>query len=151
MKTAMVGVVLISGALLAGCTFPSSGRVVSRNQAGQMRRLDYGTVEKISPVVVEGQRGQIGLYGGGAAGVASGGAVGHGVGTDLAQVGGGIVGAVAGQAVEEAVTRKDAREMFIKLDNGSMVVVTQIGSPTFGVGERVAVANGPGGAQVLIP
>lgn len=151
MKTATVGVVLAFGALLAGCTFPSSGRVVSRNQAGQMRRLDYGTVEKVSPVILEGQRGPIGLYGGGAAGAAGAGVVGHGVGTDLAQVGGGIVGAVAGQAVEEAVTRKDAQEMVIKLDNGSMVVITQAGSPLFAVGERVAIANGPGGAQVMLP
>ena len=104
--------------------------MVSRNQAGQIRRLEYGTVERVNPVVLEGQRGQIGLYGGGAAGVAGGGAVGHGVGTDLAKVGGGIVGAVTGQAVEEAVTRKDALEMFIKMDNGSIVVITQfIGMP----------------------
>lgn len=151
MKTATVGVVLLFSASLVGCTFPSSGRIVSRNQAGQMRRLDYGTVEKVSPVILEGQRGPIGIYGGGAAGVAGGGAVGHGVGTDLAKVGGGIVGAVAGQAIEEAVTRKDAQEMFIKLDNGSMVVITQTGSSVFAVGERVAVANGPGGAQVLTP
>lgn len=151
MKTATVGVVLAFGALLTGCTFPSSGRVVSRNQAGQMRRLDYGTVEKVSPVILAGQQSPIGIYGGGAAGVAGGGAIGHGVGTDLARVGGGIVGAVAGGAVEEAVTRKDAQEMFIKLDNGSMVVITQAGSPIFEVGERVAVANGPGGAQVLMP
>jgi len=151
MKTTTVGVVLFFSALVAGCTFPSSSRVVSRQQAGQLRRLEYGTVEKVNNVVVEGQRGQIGLYGGGATGAAAAGDVGHGVGTDLARVGGAVVGAVAGQAVEEAVTRKDAREMFIKMDNGSVVVVTQPGSLTFAVGERVAVVNGPGGAEVLAP
>ncbi|MEO7412029.1 MAG: hypothetical protein ABIZ81_01615 [Opitutaceae bacterium] len=150
MKTTAVGVILFS-AFLVGCTFPSSSRVVSRQQAGQMRRLEYGTVEKVSKVVVEGQRGQIGLYGGAGAGVAAAGEVGHGVGTDLARVGGAVVGAVAGQAVEEAVTRKDAREMFIKLDSGSVVVITQSGSQAFAVGERVAITNGPGGAEVLSP
>jgi len=150
MKTTAVGVILFS-AILTGCTFPSSSRVVSRQQAGQMRRLEYGTVEKVSNVVVEGQRGQIGLYGGGATGAAATGDVGHGVGNDLARVGGAVVGAVAGQAVEEVVTRKDAREMFIKLDNGSVVVITQQGSQAFAVGERVAITSGPGGAEVLTP
>jgi outer membrane lipoprotein SlyB len=102
-------------------------------------------------VVVAGDRGPIGLYGGGATGAAATGSVGHGVGRDLAQVGGAVVGAVGGQAVEEAVTRKDAREMVIKLDSGVMVVVTQVGSPEFGVGERVAIASGPGGARVMAP
>jgi outer membrane lipoprotein SlyB len=151
MKTVTIGVSLVCGVLFAGCTFPSSTRMVTRQQAGQMRKLDYGTVEKINAVTLEGQRGPIGLYGGGAAGVAGGGAIGQGVGTDLAKVGGGIVGAVTGQAVEEVVTRKAAQEMIIKLDNGTMVVVTQAGPEVFAVGERVAVANGPGGAQVLHP
>lgn len=151
MKKVALGVMVLLGVSLTACTFPSKGRVVSRQQAGKMRRLEYGTVQKVNNVVLEGQRGPIGLYGGGGAGVAAGGAVGHGVGQDLAQVGGGIVGAVAGEAVEEAVTRKDALEMFIKLDSGAMVVITQAGPPTFNVGERVAVASGAGGAQVLLP
>lgn len=151
MKTPVLGLALLVSVGLMGCTFPSSGRVVSRHDAGQMRRLEYGTVQKVSPVVIEGQRGQIGLYGGGLTGAAAGGGVGRGVGQDLARAGGAVVGAVGGQAIEEAVTRKDAMEMFIKLDGGSVVVITQAGSSTFAVGERVAVANGPGGAQVLAP
>lgn len=151
MKTAAFGAAVCLVVLSAGCTFPSSKRVVSRQQAGQLQRIEYGTVEKVNDVVIAGQRGPIGLYGGGAAGAASMGGTGHGVGRDLAQVGGAVVGAVGGQAVEEAVTRKDAREMVIKMDNGAMVLVTQAGPPEFGVGERVAVANGPGGARVLAP
>jgi hypothetical protein len=41
--------------------------------------------------------------------------------------------------------------MMIKLDNGSVVLVTQVSPPDFEVGERVAVANGAGGARVLAP
>jgi outer membrane lipoprotein SlyB len=151
MKTATFGVILVFSALAAGCTFPSSSRVVSRQQAGQLRRVEYGTVQKVNSVVVEGQRGPIGLYGGGAAGAAATGDVGHGVGTDLAQVGGAVVGAVAGQAVEEVITRKGAQQMFIKMDNGTVVSVTQSGATVFAVGERVAVVSGPGGAEVLTP
>jgi outer membrane lipoprotein SlyB len=151
MKTAAIGVAAGLAMFVAGCTFPSKSRVVSQQQAGQMQRIEYGTIQKVNDVVIEGQRGPIGLYGGGATGVAATGGVGHGTGRDLAQVGGAVVGAVAGQAVEEVVTRQAAREMMIKLDNGSVVLVTQVSPPDFEVGERVAVANGAGGARVLAP
>jgi outer membrane lipoprotein SlyB len=139
------------GAFITGCTFPSGSHVVSRRQVGQLQRIEYGTVQKVSNVVVEGERGQIGMYGGGVTGAAAGGAVGQGVGRDLARAGGAVVGAVAGQAVEEAVTRKPALELTIKLESGALVVVTQEAPPTFVVGDRVGVASGPGGSRVMVP
>lgn len=151
MKTAAFGVAACLVIVGAGCTFPSSKRVVSQRQAGQIQRIEYGTIQKVNEVVIAGDKGPIGLYGGGAAGAAATSTVGHGAGRDLAQVGGAVVGAVGGQAVEEVVTRKDAREMVIKLDNGSMVVVTQAGPAEFGVGDRVAIASGAGGARVMAP
>jgi outer membrane lipoprotein SlyB len=151
MKTTALGVALCLAVAGTGCTLPSSKRIVSRQQAGQMQRIEYGTVQKVNEVVIAGQRGPIGIYGGGATGVAATGNVGHGVGNDLARVGGGVVGAVAGQAIEEAITRKDARELVIKMDNGAMIVVTQALPVDFGVGERVGVASGPGGSRVIAP
>lgn len=151
MKIAMFVAAVVLGSLAAGCSFPSSGRLVTRQQAGQMQRIEYGTVEKVSRVIVEGQHGQIGTYGGVLTGVAATGGVGHGVGTDLARMGGAVVGAVAGQAVEEGLTRKEALELTIKLEDGSRVVITQVGAPVFGAGDRVAVAHGGGGARVLAP
>ncbi|MBI4623930.1 MAG: hypothetical protein HY736_12030 [Verrucomicrobia bacterium] len=151
MNTKLIGLAVLIGAFITGCTLPSSSRVVSRRQVGQMQRIEYGSVQKVSNVVVEGERGQIGMYGGGLTGAAAGGAAGQGVGRDLARAGGAVVGAVAGQAVEEAVTRKPALEMTIKLDSGSEVVVTQEAPPAFAVGDRVGVASGPGGSRVLVP
>jgi outer membrane lipoprotein SlyB len=146
--------ITVAGLLVAfgaGCTFPSGSRVVSRKQAGQIQRIEYGTVEKVSDVVIEGERTQIGLYGGGLTGAAAGGGVGHGTGRDLARAGGAVAGAVAGQAVEEAVTRKAALEMIIKLDSGSTVVLTEETLPAVVVGDRVGVASGPGGSRLLLP
>lgn len=135
----------------AGCNFPSSARVVSRQQVNQVRHIEYGTVQKADAVVVAGQNTVIGTYGGGAMGAASTGGVGHGVGTDMAQVGGAVVGAVAGQAVEEVVTRKPGLMMTIKLESGNTVIVTQPAPPNFNVGDRVALISGPGGAEVTLP
>lgn len=151
MNPRLAGMAIAVVVLGAGCTFPSGSRVVNRRQVGQLQHIEYGTVQQVSPVVVEGERGQIGLVGGGLSGSAAAGGVGQGVGRDLARAGGAVVGAVAGQAVEEAATRKAAAELTIKLENGSVVVVTQESPPTFAVGDRVGVASGAGGARVLVP
>jgi outer membrane lipoprotein SlyB len=151
MKTTLSGLAFGAALIVAGCTFPSSGKVVSRAQAGQVQRIEYGTIEKLSPVVISGQQTQLGTFGGGITGAAAAGGVGQGTGQDLARAGGAVVGAIAGQAVEEGVTRKNGLEMLIKLDSGSMVLVTQAAPPSFNVGDRVAIASGPGGSQVMLP
>jgi outer membrane lipoprotein SlyB len=93
----------------------------------------------------------VGVGGGAITGAAAGSGVGHGAGTSLAQAGGAVVGAVGGEAIEEAATRKPGQAITIKLENGSTVIVTQASPPDFNVGDRVALVNGPGGAQVTWP
>jgi outer membrane lipoprotein SlyB len=136
---------------VAGCSLPSSYPLVPRNQTNQVRRIEYGTVQKTEVVTISGRNSSIGVVGGGLTGAAAGSGVGHGVGTNLAQAGGAVVGAVAGEAVEEAATRKSGQSITVKLEDGSTVVVTQVSPPDFNVGDRVALLNGPGGAQVTWP
>ena len=135
---------------VAGCTFPSSRSTIPAAQANVLQRAEFGTVTSVREVNIEGQRGQLGMYGGGLMGsaVASGG---HGVGGAVAQATGAVVGAVAGQAVEEAATRKRAQEINIRLDDGSSVIVTQDSSSgLFMDGDRVRVINGGGQARVAM-
>src|SRR5688572_27222299 len=91
-------VVLATGLSIAfaGCTLPSSRRIVPANQANVLQRAELGTVTSVREVNIEGQRGQIGMYGGGLIGgaAASGGS---GVGGAVVQASGAVVGAVAGQ------------------------------------------------------
>jgi outer membrane lipoprotein SlyB len=151
MKTRLLALAVTVGFVGAGCTFPSSRRLVSRSAVGHVQKIEYGTIEKMNGVVVEGQRGPIGTVGGGLVGSAAASDVGHGAGRALAQAAGAVVGAVAGQAVEEVATRKDALEIVVKLDNGAIVMVTQTSPFAFNVGDRVAVASGGGGARVMLP
>ena len=135
---------------VAGCTFPSSRGTIPAAQANVLQRAEFGTVTSVREVNIEGQKGQIGMYGGGLMGsaVASGG---RGVGGAVAQATGAVVGAVAGQAVEEAATRKRAQEINIRLDDGSSVIVTQDSSSgLFMDGDRVRVINGGGQARVAM-
>lgn len=109
-----------------------------------------GVVTSVREVNIEGQKSQLGLFGGGMLGgaAASGG---KGVGGAVAQAGGAVVGAIAGQAVEEAATRKRAQEITVRLDDGSTVTVVQESSTgLFMDGDRVKVINGGGTARIAM-
>lgn len=137
-------------AALAGCTFPSSRRVIPRAQANVLQRADTGFVTSVREVTIEGERSNLGMYGGGIIG-ASAASGGRGVGGALGQAAAGVAGAVVGQATEEAVTRRRAQEITIRLDDGHTVVVTQESSTgLFQDGDRVQVLNGGGGARVAM-
>ena len=145
-----LAVLLITGisVTLAGCTFPSSRRTVPAAQANVLQRAELGTVTSVREVNIEGQKGQLGMYGGGIIGAAAG-SGGRGVGGAVVQATSAVAGAVAGQAVEEVATRKRAQEITIRLDDGSTVTVTQESSTgLFMDGDRVRVLNGGGQARV---
>ncbi len=137
-------------ALASGCTFPSSRRTVPAAQANVLQRSELGVVTSVRDVNIEGNKGQLGLYGGGIIGgaVASGG---KGVSGRVTQAAGAVTGAVVGQAVEEVATRKVAQEITIRLDDGSTVTVTQdVSTGRFMDGDRVRVTNGGGHARVSL-
>lgn len=143
--------VAASVALTAGCTFPSSRRVVPRNQAGVMQHVEVGTVTSVRDATIEGEKSNLGTFGGGMIGGAAASGVGSGVGGALARAGGAVVGAVAGQAVEEGATRKRAQTITVQLDNGQTVVVTQESrNGLFQDGDRVRIMHGAGGATVAM-
>ena len=135
---------------LVGCTFPSSRRTVPIGQANVMSRVETGTVTNVRQVNIEGQKGNLGMYGGGLVGAAAG-SGGRGVGGAVVQATSAVAGAVAGQAVEEVATRKYAQEITVRLDDGSTVVVTQeANTGLFQDGDRVRVLNGGGYARVTM-
>ena len=152
MKSQLPLLVLASGLSVAliGCTFPNPRRSVPAGQANVLQRSELGVVTSVREVNIEGQKGQIGMYGGGLIGGAAG-SGGRGVGGAIVQATGAVVGAVAGQAVEEVATRKRAQEISIRLDDGSSVTVTQeVSTGLFMDGDRVRVINGGGHARVAM-
>jgi outer membrane lipoprotein SlyB len=71
-----------------------------------------------------------------------------GRGDAIVMAGASIIGAVAGQAVEELATRKKAQEVTIEMPNGDVYVIVQASPPDFQVGDKVNVISGPGGARL---
>lgn len=117
-----------------------------------MHTLDLGTVVGVRSVALEGQKTNLGTIGGAAVGgAAASPGRDRNAGKLIAQAGAAVVGAVAGQAVEEVATREDAQEITIRLDSGRTVMITQESSNgLFRQGDRVQVAHGPGSALVRI-
>src|SRR5471032_1463622 len=151
-KSFLIGVAMGVVVVGTGCTFPSGRRTVPRSQAGQLQTVEIGTVASAREVNIEGERSQLGLFGGGVivAGATKA-APGSGRGGAVAEAGGAVVGAVAGQAVEEVATRKTAQEITVRLDDGRVVVVTQeVSGGLFRDGDRVQVLHGGGGARITM-
>lgn len=152
MKTRRLTVIaaITASLCLTGCTLPSSSKTLSTGQVGQMQKISVATIIKVTDVTIDGTRTNMGQYGGavlgGAAAMPRGGVTGGG--DALAVAGASVVGAIAGQAIEEYVTRKRAQEITIQMGNGDVFVVVQPSPPSFQVGDKVNVIHGPNGARL---
>jgi len=137
---------------LAGCTLPASGPTLSQSQVGQLQTRSLATIIKVTDVTIDGTKTSMGQYGGaviaGAAVVPDHGV--HGSGDALMVASASVVGAIAGQAIEEYATRKRAQEITIRMSNGDVFVIVQPSPPEFQVGDKVDVIHGAGGARLSL-
>ena len=144
MKRSTIGIVglLALITLIAGCASPGLGSGgYSREQARREQTVRMGYVESVREVKLEGTRSGVGPAAGAVAGGVAGSTIGHGRGSLLGAVAGAVVGGVAGQAVEQGVTTKRGVEVTVKLDNGSMVAITQEADEAFRPGDRVRILS----------
>ena len=141
MKTSLVPLALSSCLIVGGCTFPSKSVTVPRSQVGMLQNVDLGRVVQVRTVEIDGEKTLLGLTGGAAlGGAAAYPGAGANTGDYVVQAAASVVGAIAGQAVEELATREQGQELTIVLDNGSTVVVVQeTDDGFFREGDRVQV------------
>jgi outer membrane lipoprotein SlyB len=105
---------------------------------------DCGTVESVREVVVQSaQQGPgIGAVAGGILGGVLGHQMGHGRGNDVATVLGAVGGAFAGNQIEKTQRRSVRYEIAVRMDDGTMQVLSAEHTPAWRGGERVKVTNG---------
>lgn len=145
---AMLGAVL-AGLLLGGCAGGLGGSDYARSEARRAMVVQFGTVESVRAVQVEGTKTPIGSVAGAAVGGIAGSTVGGGRGSAVAAVLGAVAGGVAGSAIEEGATRKPGVEVTVRLDNGQyLAVVQEDGGERFLVGERVRILRDGGTTRV---
>ncbi len=132
---------LCAALVLTGCAPGQGGGVYSRDDARRAMVVQFGVVESVRPVQIEGTKTPVGTVSGAAVGGIAGSSAGSGSrGSAIGAVVGAVVGGLAGSAIEEGVTRKPGVEVTVLLDSGQyLAVVQEDGGERFGVGERVRV------------
>jgi outer membrane lipoprotein SlyB len=142
-----VAIVAVAG-FLGACASSNSGSVYSRDEARKVQTVKTGVVESVRSVKLEGTKSPVGTVAGGAVGGVAGSSIGGGKGSIIGAVIGAVAGGLAGSGIEEAVTRKDAFEITIKLDGGSLVSIVQEADEKFAAGDRVRIVENGGVSRV---
>ena len=135
-------------AFTAGCASSNSGSVYSREEAKKVQTVKTGIVESVRQVKLEGTKSPVGTVAGGAIGGIAGGSIGHGRGSAIGAVIGAVAGGIAGAMTEEAVTRKDALEITVKLDGGGLIAIVQEADEAFNIGESVRIVENGDSSRV---
>lgn len=142
MKFLKLLLVAFLAVFLAACASSNSGSVYKRDDARKVQTVKTGVVESVRTVKLEGTKSPVGTVAGGAVGGIAGSSVGHGRGSAIGAVIGAVAGGIAGSAIEEGVTRKDALEITVKLDGGSMIAIVQEADEEFHPGDKVRIVEG---------
>jgi len=147
----VTGSVVAMAWLVSGCSTPSaSANVYTYGQAQTEQIVRNGTVTALRNITIQkdGSSG-VGMIAGGALGGVAGSGVGGGTGRNLAIVGGAILGALAGEKIEEQVGKTPGLEVTVRLDNGETRVIAQEADVPLAVGQRVQVISGAGPTRVV--
>jgi outer membrane lipoprotein SlyB len=138
-------------ALVSGCAKPSaSANVYNYNQTQRDQIVRNGTVINVRPITIQSdQSSGGGAIAGGAVGGVAGSAIGGGTGRTLALIGGAILGALAGNAIEDKMDKKDGLEISVRLDNGETRVIAQEADLPIMMNQRVQVISGAGPTRVV--
>ena len=136
--------------LATGCASRLSGESYSRAEARTPQKVEFGIVEYVRDVVIEGTKTQIGTGAGTIVGVIAGSTIGEGKGSEVASVLGAVVGGMAGAAAEEGLTRVQGVEVTVRLESGKIIAVVQESVPdqTFSAGDKVRVLTVHGNTRI---
>ena len=128
MRAANLILAVIIGAGLAACATSPAPRGYGGgygDRYGYARCADCGVVERIERVYGERQSTGAGAIIGGVIGGVLGNQVGGGDGRRAATAAGAIAGGVAGNAIERDMRSAPRYEVFVRMDDGRRIVLTQ--------------------------
>lgn len=152
MRSDIAKIVILSASLtITGCASNLQGDTYSRQDARQVQSVQFGTVEDVRLVVIEGTKTPIGTATGAAIGGIAGSSIGDGKGAAVATVIGAVAGGLAGAAAEEGITKSQGVELVIRLGESNKIIsVVQGHDPAkpFYVGDRVRLMTVNGQTRV---
>ena len=139
---------LAIAATLAACS-TTSPDVISRNDAQHMSTVLDGVVLSVRPVTVEGNQSGAGAVAGGVVGGIAGSSVGGRRESGVVGILAAVAGSVVGNAIERNATREEALEIMVQLKSGERRSVVQAkGSESLNAGDRVILVTTGGKVRV---
>ena len=150
-KYVSIGMCVCLGVILAGCSNDYSGNSYDGAAVGEVSKTDLGTIVSMRKIQIKPDPKDLGAGAllGGAGGALLGSAFGGGNAKYLTAAVGGVAGGVAGNAIQNRSV--DGFEYSVKLENGSVVTVTQGVEPRLSVGQTVRVINSTKGRSRVVP
>lgn len=151
MRNLLMAVGLVVSLLVTGCASSLQGDTYSRDDARKVQTVQYGRIEDLRMVVIEGTKSPVGTIAGAGIGGVAGSTVGGGKGKTIATILGAVAGGVAGSKAEEAMTKSQGIEMIVRLENSDRTIsVVQAHDPNapLAVGDRVRLMSVNGQTRV---
>ncbi|MCW8885595.1 MAG: glycine zipper 2TM domain-containing protein [Motiliproteus sp.] len=145
-----LGAVMVALLMLSGCASTLDDKTYSRDDARRVQQVEFGTIEAITDVVIEGRRSGVSKVAGAVVGGIAGSSVGGGKGKDLTTALGAIAGTIAGEAIEERSTRANGQDLTVRMDRGELISVVQelTEQGRFRTGDRVRILRLNGEVRV---
>lgn len=151
MKKLYSVITVLLGITMSGCAGQIGANTYETSAAGQVNTAQIGTVLSVRQVNVETSDGAIGSLAGGLAGGAAGSMVSSkGPVSMIGAVGGALLGGIAGSAAQEKLSQQTGYEYIIKLDNGSIITITQGADNVLVAGQKCIVLNAKGGERARV-
>jgi outer membrane lipoprotein SlyB len=109
----------------------TGGSDCARAKLGRSKACERAWSKSVREVRLEGTRSGIGTVAGGVAGGIGGAHAAHGWLRALGALAGAVAGGLLDQVAEEGVTGRKGLEIRVRLDNGSLVAITQVADEEF--------------------
>jgi len=135
-------------AALAACS-TTSPDTIQRGDAQRLSQVQDATVLSVRPVTVDGSQSGVGGVSGAVVGGVAGSNIGGPRSSAIVGVIGAVAGAVIGNAIERGATREDALEIIVQLRNGERRAIIQAkGNESFNSGDPVVLVTTGGKTRV---
>ncbi|MDR1694151.1 MAG: hypothetical protein LBR70_03040 [Lactobacillaceae bacterium] len=137
--------------LIGACAGEIGANRYETSAAGQVNTARIGTIIAVRNVKVSTSEGQMGSLAGGVAGGAAGSMIGGSTAVNvIGAVGGAVLGSLAGNAAQNKFSEQTGYEYIIKLDNGSVITITQGADNVLSVGQRCVVLDASRGERARV-
>lgn len=151
MKKFLCLLILPATLLISACAGEIGANQYETSAAGRVNSARAGVVISVRQVKVATSDGQMGSLAGGVAGGAAGSMIGGNTAVNvIGAVGGAVIGSLAGSAAQEKLSSQTGFEYIVKLDNGSVVTITQGSDNILSVGQRCIVLDATRGERARV-